>query len=150
MKSLKYSLAVITVIGLLVMMGCDSGGSEGQPDPFEQQIELLVNNGRPWVAPAETSVIKDGFDVSDQFTGFSVTFSEGTFRTENALASAWPAEGNWQLSANNVNTILRGDGVAMQTQLTGNTLTLTFTAGGPSGGRTNSVVGEFQFVLISQ
>ncbi|QSE97429.1 hypothetical protein [Fulvivirga lutea] len=150
MKSLRYIIAICAITSLMAIMGCDSGGEEAQPNPAVQQVALLVNEGKPWVAQSETSVLKDGFDVSDQFEGFNVTFSEGTFKTENAISSAWPAEGNWQLSGQDINTILRGDGVAMKTRIIGNTLTLTFTAGGPSGGRINSVEGEYQFELISQ
>ncbi|MEQ8926731.1 MAG: hypothetical protein RLO81_13000 [Fulvivirga sp.] len=150
MKTLRNIIAAITMISLLATMGCDSGGEEGQPNPAIHQVALLVNEGKPWVAQAESFVLKDGFDVSDQFEGFNITFSEGTFKTENAISSAWPSEGNWQLSEQDLNTILRGDGVAMNTRIIGNTLTLTFRAGGPSGGRITSVEGESQFELISQ
>ena len=150
MRALIYLTLLILFVTALVTTSCSSGGSDAQPDEFAQQAALLINNGNPWVASPESSVIKDGFDVSDQFNGFNLKFSNGTFTTENALPSAWPSQGNWELDPNNKNIILRSDGVVMQSQVSGNSLILTYTSNKSSSGRMNSVIGDYQFILISQ
>lgn len=151
MKALKNIILFSVLTILLPLLGCDKEGETVQPssDPATAQVEILINGGVAWQSTADLSVMKDGYDVSDQFDDFKITFSENTFETENALPNVWPNQGSWVLDNNDINKIIRGDGVEMQLELVDNILTLTFQADAPANGRSQGVAGEYKFVLSS-
>lgn len=120
-------------------------------DKFEEQQKKLRNNSSPWVLAAG-GVVKDGYDVSDQFSDFELTFGQDTYSAKNGVAVAWPATGTWEFHNDDINTILRDDVVVIDVALNGaNTgLTLTFTITVlPAGGRIAGIPGKFIFNLAS-
>ena len=151
MKAYKYTLIILTMITLSTLVGCSSESSDPIPvDPLTVQRELLINGGNTWVISGTGSVIKDGFNVTGQFAGFTLIIGESTYVTTNGLASAWPASGTWEFDNGNVSKIRRSDGVIMTATVTASTLKLIFTAGGKTGGKLSGVEGEYQFNLVSQ
>jgi len=139
-------LAVITSLAIPIG-GCSTETIEDpQPDPLQVQLNALQNGGASW-STVGGSVSKDGFDVSSQFTGFTVNFGEFTYTTQNSVDTAWSGSGTWQFSNNNPNLILRDDGVLIDVNLNGNTLVLRFTVDGTAGGRVAGIAGEFIFAL---
>lgn len=146
-KYLKFITALSCLTVLLICSSCKD--DKETKSPVEEQLQTLVN-GSPWILAGNT-VLKDGFDVSSQFTGFTLTFSESNFSTTNSLPSAWPNAGTWQFVNENPNKIIRGDGVEIDLQLADNKLILNFMVSDPnSGGRGLSVAGEYQFTLESE
>jgi len=140
-------LAVITFLAIPIG-GCSTETIEDpQPDPLQVQLNALLQNGGASWSTVGGTVRKDGFDVSSQFTGFTVTFGEFTYTTQNSVDTAWPGSGTWQFSNNNPNTILRDDGVLIDVSLSSNFLHLRFTVDGSAGGRVEGIAGEFIFAL---
>ena len=150
MTSTKYNRVIFFLIIMTIIAGCENDSSPQPMDPLAEQLGLLKNDGRPWAASTSASVIKDGYDVTDQFDGFELSFGDFTFNTVNGLASAWPANGTWEFKSGNQNTITRSDGVVIAFTHSGSNLLLTFTSVGDTGGRVKSLEGEYQFQLTSK
>ncbi|MBK6266947.1 hypothetical protein JKA74_18025 [Marivirga sp. S37H4] len=148
MKNLKYILSILILATMTIVAGCKSDSSDPAPDALALQRELLMNEGKSWIIGTE-GIIKDGYDVSSQFQGFSLTIGQNTFTTVNSLASAWPESGNWKFDEDNENIILRSDRVIIMVAVTATTLRLTFTVGGENG-RFAGLEGEYEFNLVSQ
>ncbi len=148
MKNITYIISILLLSSFITLIGCKDD-SDPAPTELDLQLTALQNGGSNWVLGSD-GVLKDGFDVTSQFTEFKLTIGAFTFTTENSLSGAWPASGTWEFVNDNPNQILRSDGVQMTVSLSDNNLTLTFTGAGSSGGRTESVDGEYQFRLVSE
>lgn len=148
MKNLKFIILSVILISLTTIIGCKSDSDDPASDT-ELRLSELENGGISWVL-ASNGVTKNGFDVSDQFSGFKLTINGFSFATENSLSGAWPASGTWEFVNNNPNLILRSDGVQITVDYSVSSLQLTFIGSGSSGGRSDSVDGEYQFHLVSE
>ncbi len=139
------------MFGIMLLTSCDPPDPPDPPvppDPKEVQLLALMNNGTSWVL-ASGGVVKDGYDVTDQFTGFKLAIGNYTYSTQNSLASAWPASGTWEFNNGQINSILRNDSVVIGVVLNGSKLTLTFTALAPAG-RIDGLAGDYIFNLVSE
>ena len=144
MKTLKYILSIVVLFGLITFAGCKKDSADPEPDALTERLTELMNGGSTWDL---VNVTKDGYDVSDQFTGFKLTIGEFTYSTTNALATAWPASGSWEFNNGNPNSIVRDNDVIISASLSNNQLTLSFSVTGLSGGRLASVDGDYIFTL---
>lgn len=149
-----YTIFVLTAfISLTVLTGCP--GPEPTPDPVPvpdpavEQLKTLKNGGTSWVL-SSSGVVKDGYDVTDQFVGFKLTIGEYTYSAQNSLSSAWPTSGAWAFNNGNINSIKRDDGVVISVSISGNTMRLSFTVAGSSGGRIAGLSGDYIFNLVSE
>ena len=150
MKNLKYILYIIGLGALIYLSGCKDDSSEAAPSETDQQLTTLMNNGTNWIL-SSSGVKKDGYDVTDQFTGFTLNIGNKTYATTNGLSPVWPEMGTWDFQDNNPGIITRDDGAIIIVSVSSGNLTLTFTADAvPTGGRVKSVSGEYQFNLVSQ
>ena len=148
MKNFKDIFAILIVLSFSFYVGCkNDNGSDPEPDFLAEKLEELMNGGSSWTM---NSVTKDGYDVSDQFTGFVLTVGEYTYSTQNSLSSAWPSSGTWKFNDTSGTVIKRDDGTLISVSISGTQLTLSFTATGVTGGRKASVDGDYVFVLGSQ
>ena len=146
MKKIVYTLIVfVSVFSLVVFSGCPGPG----PNKFEERLNELRNNQVPWVL-ASGGVEKDGYDVSDQFSGFKLTIGEYTYKAQNSLATAWSASGNWEFYNDRIDLIRRDDGVLIQVSLNGSNLILSFDTSADAGGRIMDVPGNYTFNLTSE
>ncbi|QSE99253.1 hypothetical protein [Fulvivirga lutea] len=149
MKNIKYSILAIVFIWVATFTSCKDD-SESTPSETDQQLITLQNNGTNWVLGSD-GVTKDGFDVTSQFAGFKLNIGNKTYTTENGLSPVWEPSGNWDFIDNNPSLILRDGDTQIVVSVTSNALTLTFTADAvPTGGRVESVSGEYQFHLVSE
>ncbi len=155
-KMIKYlytSFVVTALISLLVLSGCPgpdpTPDPDPGPDPKDAQLSALKNGGSSWVL-SSGGVVKDGFDVSNQFTGFKLNIGEYTYSIQNSLETAWPDSGSWGFNNDNINSIKRDDGVVLSVILGGGNLTLSFTAAGSTGGRIEGLSGDYVFNLVSE
>ncbi|WP_221412605.1 hypothetical protein, partial [Fulvivirga lutimaris] len=124
--------------------------SEPTPSEIDEQLTALMNDGSKWVL-SNDGVTKDGFDVTSQFEGFKLTIGNKTYITENGLSPVWGTSGFWDFQNDNPNLILRDGDTSISISLSGGNLTMTFMAdGAPTGGRTASVSGEYQFHLVGE
>jgi hypothetical protein len=153
MKKLVYPIFLIaSVFGVLILSNCSDSDDDDGDDPvdkLEVQLNKLKNDGTPWVLGAG-GVEKDGYDVTDQFTGFKLSIGAYTYQTQNSLASAWHASGTWAFSNNQIELIERDDGILIQVYISGNNLVLSFDTPTGEGGRIKDVPGSYTFNLQSE
>ena len=144
---MKNRFLIYSFLIVVILTGCKKPTPDPTPDPLKIQLENLKNANVSW-GIVGGSVVKDGYDVSSQFTGFTLTIGEFTYTTQNSLASAWASSGSWQFNANNPNKIVRDDGVLVEVNLINNVLILTFYVSN-IGGRSNGINGNYTFTLTS-
>lgn len=146
MKILKYSILLLGIASVLVFTSCKK--KPPVITELDQRIIDLKNNGSAWIIGTSGSVMKDDYDVTDQFKDFKLTFGDKTYTTVNGVSPVWPVSGTWDFKGGNKDIIIRADGVEMSVNLNGNTLMLSFIAEGiTSGGRIGSVKGAYNFLL---
>jgi hypothetical protein len=143
---LLSSLFIATVV---VMTGCDDGPTLTK---VERATKLLTQDGGTW-SPADASITMDGLDVTDEFfTGFSITFGEGTFTT-SGTTPMWLREDTWSFKDETATVIVRGQDNKELTvvELTKTKLVVTLTwdqtTTAEEGGRKRSLPGTYQFTL---
>lgn len=144
MKTIKNILFLILILS--VSVACKKKANDPEPTLLEQRLVELINGGVSWEV---SSVTKDGYNVTGQFTGFVLTIGEFTYSTENALAKAWPKSGTWSFYNDDPNTVLRDDGVIINVNINGSSLVLTYSVTN-LGGRVDGINGDYQFNLVSQ
>ena len=148
MKNIKDIFSIVLIISFVTYSSCKKKGTDPQPDPLADRLEELINNGSSWEV---SEVTKDGYDVTDQFNGFTLTIGEFTYTTTNALESAWSSSGTCSFLNNDASTILRDDDTIIDVGISGGQLTLTFSVDDlSSGGRLRGINGDYQFVMLSQ
>ncbi|NJN42960.1 MAG: hypothetical protein HC811_12750 [Flammeovirgaceae bacterium] len=70
MKS-TYMLSAILLVFILIIPGC----KEETPEPDELTLQLnALMEGSPWSLTSQ-GVVKDGYDVTDQFAGFMLSLA---------------------------------------------------------------------------
>ena len=127
MKKTNYIFSIVILVVVVMLSSCKGK----DPGPLEQMLTDLQNGGSSWVLG---SVVKDGHDVTDQFTGFKLTVGEYTYTTVNGLAPVWEPSGTWAFKNDDPNRVERGDGVVVTVALSSGSLKLTFNAqGAPYG-----------------
>jgi hypothetical protein len=147
MKNYNINLVFIAIALLSIGSYKKKTVTPDTPTELELQLEALMNNNSSW-GLTNGSVIKDGYDVTSQFSGFTLNIGEFTYTTSNGLDTAWPSSGNWEFSNNNPNKVLRSDGVLIDVTLTNGQLTLSFTVAN-LGGKTSGINGNYEFTLTS-
>ena len=141
-QKVKVLAAVVCLFGAFhFMAGCKS---DDGPNPEQVRLQEL---SQTWVLGTVTN---DGNDVTSQFTGFSLTVDQFSFTTQNG-GNAWPGSGTYSFVENDLDRILRSDGVEMSvTGISSDDLTLSFQISTVSGGRISGVNGSFVFSLKRQ
>lgn len=143
MKENKYVVRSINLLALCIIsvqfFSClDSESGK------EKTIKLLTSDG--WQI---SSVTNDGDDVTDMFSGMTISFTKDTYTSTNG-EPIWLA-GNWSLAGDfkdqDVKTMQRDDDVLVQIEaLTKSNLTLILEWNADFlEGRSHSVQGEFVF-----
>jgi len=148
MKFIKNTFIILTILSLSLYAGCKGNDPTTETTPLTEQLDLLLNGGSSWVV---FSVIKDGYEVTNQFSGFTLFFDNTSYSTTNSIATAWASTGTWAFHNNNPEVIMRDDGTLISVSLANNELVLSFSVTGlPTGGRTEGVDGDYVFTLVSQ
>ena len=140
MRKVNMVRAMSFVVLLIVttLAGCKK--DEGV-DLQEQRIDEL---SATWQV---NNVINDATDVTDQFTGFTLTIEALTFTTQNG-GNAWPSSGNYSFASGTVDKIIRNDGVEVAIdEITDTSLVLSFQVSSLPGGRAAGITGNFTFSL---
>jgi hypothetical protein len=142
-------LSAVIITCLTMITSCDDGPTLTK---VERATKLLTQEGGTW-SPTEASITMDGLDVTDEFfSGFSITFGEGTFTT-SGTTPMWLDEDTWSFKDNTATVIVRGQDNKELTivELTKTKLVLTLewdqTTTVEEGGRKKSLPGTYQFVL---
>lgn len=140
-------IALIAIVAFSFSCGGDTVDPVN-PSATELQLKSLMNDNASW-SVGGGSVVKDGYNVTNQFDGFTIAIGEFTFTTQNGLETAWPSTGTWEFINDNPNKILRSDGVEIEVNIINNDLILTFNVTGISGGRVKGIDGNYTFTLSS-
>ena len=144
----KTILSMFAIAALVTACGSDP---DPEPTPVEKVTQQLTANGGTWTPAASAGVTIDGVDMTeDLFSGFSITFHEGTFTT-TGTSPVWLREDTWRFKDQTATVIIRGQDnkeVAIEeisaTQLK---LTLEWTTTTSEGGRKASLKGKHEFIL---
>lgn len=156
MNKILVLLLVGCVFSLVTLTSC--GDDDGpQIDPVDALTEDLTFTWNP------TSVSFEGEDRTDQYTGFSLTISEGSQNggnystTEVAVRDPWPNSGSWEFQNPDnitVNTtsfnIVRNDGLVISVTLSneGNNMSMVlnnYDEDTHEGAKTAAVNGSWTF-----
>ena len=127
----------------LALSGMMSGCGKDDPNPQAEKLRLLSGT---WTI---ATVDNDGVDVTSQYNGFTLTVtSTKTYSTTNGH-NAWPAGGTFEFQQNDLNQIMRDDGVVVTIEsATEDQLQLSFQQSTLTGGRPKGVTGDFVFSLV--
>ncbi|HMQ01344.1 MAG TPA: hypothetical protein PKC24_16300, partial [Cyclobacteriaceae bacterium] len=137
MKKISINLSILSLLALLMFSHC--GEDTPAPDVLQERITELKKGNAPWELGSTGRVMKNGFDVSDQFANFRLAFGDFTYNTQGGVQTAWPASGTWQFENGNANQLRRNDDVLMTVSVVNNRLTLSFNVTGLSGGKSDNV-----------
>lgn len=144
MKNNQFKLKAMLVWMAFLLFTANGCGGDDSLSPEELRLQELTAT---W---AVASVVNDGSDVTNQFTGFTLVVSTNeTYSTTNG-GNPWPAQGTFSLVTNNLDAFLRDDNVQINiASISETTLSLTFqmssvrgTANGVDG-----ITGSFTFNL---
>lgn len=132
---------IMLVVSLSIFM-LFSSCKKDDPDPLAQRINELT---AIWKLK---SVENDNVDVTDQYTGFTLTINGKNYTTTNG-GNPWPDTGTYDISAEDLSTVRRSDGTNITIdKVAADELILSFNYTSLSAGRTHGVTGNFTFSLI--
>lgn len=130
-KKIFYITIPAMIFSSTVFLSCQSDNAEVL-SPQEEALALLTGS---WTA-TNGSIALDGEDVSLNYPGFSVSFTEGNFQTINA-GTMLPASGTWRwMDETTIRSILIDEIQAINIlELNEDRLQFSFTLGGTGGVR---------------
>ena len=157
MKKLSSLLAALVFVSLVVFISCgDSGGDDpGTVDPLIEKADFFQN---AWTVNASQISYK-GNPPDESWEGFQLTISDATTTGGNystgttvpdGFSTVWPSSGNWTWNNTSGTEILRDGSLPITvSNLTINSVTLSFTIPETSGGRTSGIEGAWSFTFTS-
>ncbi len=152
MKNLNWIVVVMVMVGLVGFSNCgDDTGVVLPPEPTPQDI-ALANLTKAWSLGAN-GVKRDGSDVTSDFTGFTVTFTESGSWTSSGGEDVWPGtSGSWSFTsseANDASSITIG-GDVIQINVSATSLLMQFIipdGGAGIGARLSGIDGDWVFSM---
>ena len=146
MKSLKLNTALIFIIGLLVPAYLSCGGDDSPDEPTAQELAFEILAGQ-WTLSNGGSILLDGRDVSGNYPGFALSFTDGSYQTTNA-GELFNATGTWTWVGDSDSMISVDDGKQLIIQtLSANQLSFSFQLTG-SGGDAAGIAGSYVVTLF--
>jgi hypothetical protein len=137
MKQLKLTLnkhlELILLLVVLTIILSSCGGNGGGPDgPSDQDLAFEKLSGA-WTLSNGGSITLDGSNVNANYTGFTLSFTNGSFTTTNA-GDLFPASGTWEWVGETTNQIRTGRGkVVTISTLTTSSFQFSFTKNASNG-----------------
>jgi hypothetical protein len=132
---------LIACLLLLLSFQLFTSCKKDDPDPRAQRINDLTTT---WKLK---SVKNDNVDVTQQYTGFTLTINGQNYITTNG-GNPWPDAGTYEIMLEDLSIIRRSDGTNITIDsITGDELILSFKFNTLAGGRTKGVTGNFTFSL---
>ncbi|WP_141655462.1 hypothetical protein [Roseivirga seohaensis] len=99
MNSNKIKIGVLIMFVMLVI-GCKSDDPSG-PTAQEEAFELLAGD---WTFGTNGGIMLDNQDVSQNYPGFALSFTDGTYTTTNG-GDLFRATGTWTWANQNAGSI---------------------------------------------
>lgn len=113
MRDLKLTinrhLELILLIVVIIAILSSCGGKDDEPEmPSAQDLAFEKLSGA-WTLDNGGSINLDGANVSANYAGFALSFTNGSFSTTNA-GDLFPATGTWEWVGESTNQIRTGRG----------------------------------------
>ncbi len=144
MKKLHKYILLISIVALLTNCGGTTDPTPGV-DSLQATIDGLAKKWTP------SGVTLDGVNVSDDWSGVSVTFTANKSFTVSGLSQEnsliWPSTGTYSFpDENKPLKILRNDGIEITLKnLTSTSVDVSFAITGRTGGRGAGLSGNYSF-----
>lgn len=139
MKNFIYKITCLLVF-IMTVIAC---GNDGAPDEPSQQELTFENLAGQWGLPITGGIVVDGVDLSLNYEGFNLSFTDGGYNTSNA-GTLFQATGTWEWANESTTTqISLDDGKSINIQNLSTTefvFSFTHTTGGVSSGTNGSYV----------
>lgn len=134
------------VVVILLMNNCSKHNGPTTEDIQKQTSQKL--QAATWKVK---TVLRDGVDVTTDYTNFTLTIAASTYTTTNG-SLAWPASGTWAFQNQSTTQVIRDGSLpvdfVLSTDATSLSLTFTIATSTYIGGRTNGLKGNYEFDLI--
>lgn len=147
MRNLKIT-SLVFILGIAVLFSCKD---KTPPAPTEAEVQMGLIAQTWTVITGANSVTLDGADEEQNWPGFAVTFNaNGTYTASNVSTGrevVWPTSGTWAFkgsTGNDLNTIIRDDGVDIAIVVSETSLKMSFRYTAP-GGRISGTEGDWVF-----
>jgi hypothetical protein len=143
------SLLVLAITGTFLI---HCGGGDAEPSAEQKVKETLTADGGEWGQNSSSTVVVDGLDVTDDlFSGFTITFGDGTYST-TGTSPVFPSSDTWTFKPNTEGKVLiraSDDKELTISSLTDSEIifTLVWDQTTTSGGRQRSIPGPHVFTL---
>lgn len=155
MKTLRITLALISIVVLLSNCGGDDG--PGKPPPTEAELRALILAGGTgtWTPSSGTPVTVNGLAVPELFQNFTIKFTStgtgGTYTT-TGTTPVWARSGTWTFVGDEGLKFKREDNLEVTiSEITASSLKLTLewdaTTYEEPTGRAQSLAGTTVFTL---
>jgi len=147
---MKYLYKILPVFLIALVISCgDDGNGSGDPEPENPTFADEILEANTWQT-ASVSSDSNG-DLTSEFAGFTVTFSNGSYTANNTAYGIFENSGSYGLR--NVSEtgldIDLSNGNSGTAQVNGDQINLDITVFNTSfgGGRLTSLAGTYRFVL---
>ncbi|MCE7991267.1 MAG: hypothetical protein HEP71_04770 [Roseivirga sp.] len=145
MKKYNSTACIWLLVFFLFITFTNCGGDDGSDEPTTQEIALELLSGN-WALDNGGSVKLDGEEITANFSGFGVSFTDGAYST-TAGGDLFRASGTWQWVADSDRQILMDDGKEISiTTLSETELVFSFQFAG-SGGVVAGLAGNYTIAL---
>ncbi len=143
MKSTRIITSILAVIALTQLTSCKP---DDTPSQTLQDLAFEKLAGA-WTLGTAGSINVDGQDISLNFPGFSLSFTDGGYTTTNA-GDLFRASGTWTWTDEQAGEVDLDDGKMLTiVNLTENIFNFTFDFAG-TGGVANGIGGSYEIIVV--
>lgn len=145
---LKSIFNVFLLLCVLTFLACDSGSDDPAVTETERVTNLLIGNssiGTQWTL---SSVSVNDIDYTNEFTGLTLTFSEGSVTSTNGKA-VFDSTDTWSFTDENASAFTTSSTALQITiqEISNNSLVLVFILDESIYGKVDAVAGENIFTF---
>ena len=143
MKTLRIITSVLAIVALIKFSSCSP---DDPTSPTLQQLAFEKLAG-DWILGTVGSIVVDGQDLSLNYPGFSLSFTDGGYATSNA-GDLFNATGTWTWTDEEAGEVSLDDGKVLTiATLTENVFKFTFDFAG-TGGVANGIGGSYEITVV--
>jgi hypothetical protein len=144
MKKLRY-INLLFVAMLITAVGCKKNNDD-EPTPLTELDLAYAKLAGSWSLQSNGSFTVDGQDVSINYPGFKLSFTDGRYTTTNA-GDLFRPSGTWNWPGTTANAIELDDGKTITIKnLTQSSFNFTFQYSG-TGGQAYGISGSYNILV---
>jgi hypothetical protein len=155
MKRVNWILSIGIIAGLTLYASC--GGTDPVPPVVEDTPQDIAraNLSKNWGLGTSGSIRRDGQDVTDDFSGFTISFTESGSYTASGGGDVWPdGSGTWSFTGTDTNDAssitIGGDNVEINVASTSLLLQFNIAEDGAGiGARVSGINGDWEFSMVT-